>query len=279
MRPPTSTPPRTAEVSAVPSSTISVVIADDEPLARKGLRVWLRGEADITVVGEASSGPEAVKAIETLRPDLVFLDIRMPGLDGFQVLARAAPAHLPLVVFVTAYDSYALKAFETHALDYLLKPLTERRLHQALDRARWVLAAQEELEKKHRVMLQLLEARGSLQGQTPADPGASGYLKRFAVRDDNRYLLVNAEQVDWFDSAANYIRLHVGANAFLVRMTMNELEQKLDPQQFARIHRSTIVNISRVKEVTPDWHGEFDVKLNDGTNLRLTRTYRSRLLP
>jgi two-component system, LytTR family, response regulator len=104
-------------------------------------------------------------------------------------------------------------------------------------------------------------------------------LKRFAVRDDNRYLLVNTEQVDWFDSAANYIRLHVGANAFLVRMTMNELEQKLDPQQFARIHRSTIVNIARVKEVTPDWHGEFDVKLIDGTNLRLTRTYRNRLLP
>lgn len=277
MRPPTSIPTRT-DTTAAPSSTISVVIADDEPLARKGVRVWLRSEADITVVGEAANGLEAVKAIETLRPDLVFLDIRMPGLDGFQVLARAAPVHLPLVVFVTAYDSYALKAFETHALDYLLKPLTERRLHQALDRARWVLAAQEELEKKHDVLLQLLEARGSLHSQNSTD-GGGRYLKRFAVRDDNRYLLVNTEQVDWFDSAANYIRLHVGTNAFLVRMTMNELEQKLDPQQFARIHRSTIVNIARVKEVTPDWHGEFDVKLLDGTNLRLTRTYRNRLLP
>jgi Response regulator of the LytR/AlgR family len=129
------------------------------------------------------------------------------------------------------------------------------------------------------VLLQLLEARGSLHGQNPSDAGGGRYLKRFAVRDDNRYLLVNAEQVDWFDSAANYIRLHVGPSAFLVRMTMNELEQKLDPQQFARIHRSTIVNIARVKEVTPDWHGEFDVKLLDGTNLRLTRTYRNRLLP
>jgi len=140
-------------------------------------------------------------------------------------------------------------------------------------------ARYKELEKKHDVLLQLLEARGSLHGQNSADTGGGRYLKRFAVRDDNRYLLVNAEQVDWFDSAANYIRLHVGANAFLVRMTMNELEQKLDPQQFARIHRSTIVNIARVKEVTPDWHGEFDVKLLDGTNLRLTRTYRTRLLP
>ena len=278
MRPPTTTPTRNT-VSTAASSTISVLVADDEPLARKGLRVWLRSETDLTVVGEASSGQEAARAIETLRPDLVFLDIRMPGLDGFQVLARAAPVHLPLVIFVTAYDSYALKAFETHAVDYLLKPLTERRLRQAIDRARWVLAAQEELEKKHGGLLQMLESRGSLQGQPAADTSGGRYLSRFAVRDDNRYLLVTAEQVDWIDSAANYVRLHVGNNAYLIRMTMNELEQKLDPDRFARIHRSTIVNISRVKEVTPDWHGEFDVKLVDGTNLRLTRTYRQRLLP
>ena len=278
MRPPTTTPTRNT-VSTAASGTISVLVADDEPLARKGLRVWLRSETDLTVVGEASSGQEAVRAIETLRPDLVFLDIRMPGLDGFQVLARAAPVHLPLVIFVTAYDSYALKAFETHAVDYLLKPLTERRLRQAIDRARWVLAAQEELEKKHGGLLQMLESRESLQGQPPAEMNNGRYLSRFAVRDDNRYLLVTAEQVDWIDSAANYVRLHVGASSYLIRMTMNELEQKLDPDRFARIHRSTIVNIGRVKEVTPDWHGEFDVKLVDGTNLRLTRTYRQRLLP
>lgn len=278
MRPPTTTPTRNT-VSTAASGTISVLVADDEPLARKGLRVWLRSEADLTVVGEASSGQEAVRAIGTLRPDLVFLDIRMPGLDGFQVLARAAPVHLPLVIFVTAYDSYALKAFETHAVDYLLKPLTERRLRQAIDRARWVLAAQEELEKKHGGLLQMLESRESLQGQPPAEMNNGRYLSRFAVRDDNRYLLVTAEQVDWIDSAANYVRLHVGASSYLIRMTMNELEQKLDPDRFARIHRSTIVNIGRVKEVTPDWHGEFDVKLVDGTNLRLTRTYRQRLLP
>lgn len=257
-----------------------MLVADDEPLARKGVRVWLRAESDVTIVGEVGSGPEAARAIETLRPDLVFLDIRMPGLDGFQALARAAHVHLPLVIFVTAHDNYALKAFDTHAVDYLLKPLVERRFRQALDRARWALAAQEELERKHGGLLQLLESRGSLNSQQAQEaPAAGGYLKRFAVRDDNRYLLVNAEQVDWIDSAANYIRLHVGPNAYLIRMTMNELEQKLDPQQFARIHRSTIVNISRVKEVTPDWHGEFDVKIADGTNLRLTRTYRHRLLP
>jgi two-component system LytT family response regulator len=269
---------RNTETSAPSASTVSVLIADDEPLARKGLRTWLRTEIDMTVVGEATTGPEAVRAIGTLRPDLVLLDIRMPGLDGFQVIARAAPLHLPLVIFVTAHDSYALQAFEAHALDYLLKPLTERRLKQALDRARWVLAAQAELEKKHGGLVQMLESRGSLHGQA-GDAGPGRYVTRFAVRDDNRYLLVTTDQVDWFDSAANYVRLHVGANAYLIRMTMNELEQKLDPQHFARIHRSTIVNISRVKEVTPDWHGEFDVKLIDGTNLRLTRTYRHRLLP
>lgn len=253
---------------------ISVLIADDEPLARKGVRVWLRGENDVTVVGEAASGAEAVRAIASMRPDLVFLDIRMPSLDGFQVLERAAPVHLPLVVFVTAHDTYALKAFEAHAIDYLLKPLTENRFRRALDRARWALAAQEELEKKHGSVVQMLDARA-----TTATGATPGFLKRFAVRDDNRFLLITAEQVDWIDSAANYVRLHVGPSAYLVRMTMNELEQKLDPQHFARIHRSTMVNISRVKEVTPDWHGEFEVKLVDGTNLRLTRTYRHRLLP
>ena len=280
MRTATTPPTRGAEAPSPAPSTISVLIADDEPLARKGVRVWLRSETDLTVVGEAGGGHEAVRAIETLRPDLVFLDVRMPGLDGFQVLAKAAPVHLPLVIFVTAHDSYALKAFDTHAVDYLLKPLAERRFRQALDRARWALAAQEELERKHGGLLQLLESKGTLHGQAQPEPAVPGpYLKRFAVRDDNRYLLVTAEQVDWIDSAANYVRLHVGTGAFLIRMTMNELEQKLDPQQFARIHRSTIVNISRVKEVTPDWHGEFDVKLHDGTNLRLTRTYRHRLLP
>ena len=280
MRTATTPPTRGAEAPSPAPSTISVLIADDEPLARKGVRVWLRSETDVTVVGEAGGGHEAARAIETLRPDLVFLDVRMPGLDGFQVLAKAAPVHLPLVIFVTAHDSYALKAFDTHAVDYLLKPLAERRFRQALDRARWALAAQEELERKHGGLLQLLESKGTLHNQAQPEPAMPGlYLKRFAVRDDNRYLLVTAEQVDWIDSAANYVRLHVGTNAFLIRMTMNELEQKLDPQQFARIHRSTIVNISRVKEVTPDWHGEFDVKLHDGTNLRLTRTYRHRLLP
>jgi len=255
---------------------ISVLIADDEPLARKGVRVWLRSENDVTVVGEAASGTEAVRAIGSMRPDLVFLDIKMPSLDGFQVLERAAPVHLPLVVFVTAHDTYALKAFEAHAIDYLLKPLTETRFRRALDRARWALAAQEELEKKHTGVVQLLDSRSATAAGAST---TAGFLKRFAVRDDNRFVLVTTEQVDWIDSAANYVRLHVGPTAYLVRMTMNELEQKLDPQHFARIHRSTIVNIARVKEVTPDWHGEFDVKLIDGTTLRLTRTYRHRLLP
>jgi len=275
MRAPENTTP--AQEGLGPSKTISVLIADDEPLARKGVRVWLRTESDVTVVGEAGNGAEAVRAIQTLRPDLVFLDIRMPNGDGFQVLERAAAVHLPLVIFITAHNTYAPKAFETHAVDYLLKPLQERRFRQALDRARWTLAAQEELEKKHSGMAQLLDSRGG--GAAGTADSASRPLRRFAVRDENRFLLVTAEQVDWIDSAANYVRLHVGANTYLVRMTMNELELKLDPQQFARIHRSTMVNISRVKEVTPDWHGEFDVRLNDGTALRLTRTYRERLLP
>ena len=254
---------------------MTILIADDEPLARKGLRVWLRSEPDLSIVGEAGTGPETVRAIETLRPDLVFLDIKMPHLDGFQVLERVARVHLPLVIFTTAFDTYALKAFDAHALDYLLKPVTEPRFRRALERARSALAGQEERERKHEQLMRALDERSAAETAEAPPPR---YLRRFAVRDDERYLLVTTMQVDWIDSAANYVQLHVGPQSYFIRMTMNELEQKLDPQEFARIHRSTIVNISRVKEVTPDWHGEFDVKLADGTVLRLTRTYRNRLL-
>ena len=255
---------------------ISVLIADDEPLARKGIRVWLRAESDVTVVGETGTGTDTVRALETLRPDLVFLDVRMPQLDGFQVIERAAPVHLPLVIFTTAFDSYALKPFDADPPDYPLKPLTEERFRRALDRARRILAVQEEVEQKHGRLLRALDARSGPAPQ--GDAAGPVYLRRFAVRDQTRYLLVTTEQVDWIDSAANYVRLHIGPNSYLVRITMNELEHKLDPNQFARIHRSTMVNIGRIKEVTPDWHGEFDVKLADGTILRLTRTYRDRLL-
>jgi len=250
---------------------IRVLIVDDEPPARKVLRLRLAKEADIRIIGEAGSGPAAVEQITRLRPDLVFLDIQMPVMGGFEVLEQVAGVHLPVVVFVTAYDEYAVKAFDAHALDYLLKPFTLARFKRALERAREELAREGDLES-HRRLLELVRAHtsGRITGE---------YLMRLPVKKAGRYQLVDVERIDWIESAANYLRLHVGEESFLIRRTMKELERDLDPKRFARIHRSLAVNIDRVAEIRPDASGDFTVRLRDGTRLRMTRTYRTRLLP
>lgn len=253
------------------TSTIRTLIADDEPLARKGIRVRLEPQHDIDIVGEATDGEEAVEIIQTLKPDLVFLDVRMPGIDGFQVLERVASVHIPLTIFVTAYDSYAIRAFEVHAIDYLLKPLSEERLNAALQHVRHELLLRDELEASQNRLLRLLESvRGAGQD--------SHFSKRFVVRDKDKFVIVAAEDLDWIESAANYVELHSGKKLFLVRETMRTIESRLDPNQFVRIHRSTIVNISRIKEITREWTGDFEVMLLDGTKLRMSRSYQNRLL-
>jgi two-component system LytT family response regulator len=238
---------------------IRALIADDEPLAREGIRARLADQADIDVVGEAADGVEAVEAIANLAPDLLFLDVQMPGIDGFEVLRRLRAA-VPAVVLVTAYDRHAVKAFEAQALDFLLKPINTARFMEVLGRVRRSLAP-------------------------PAEPrslrtaSAAAHLTRFPVKDRERFLLLKPEEVEWIHSAANYAELHARGRSFLVRMTMSELEERLDPARFVRIHRSTIVNIDRVKEIQPEPHGEFQVVLQDGARLRLSRRYRDRLLP
>ena len=283
------------------TQVIRTVVVDDEPLAREGLRVRLSREDDVEIVGEAADGPSAVDAILAHRPDLVFLDVQIPGFDGFDVVARTASTHLPSIVFVTAYDRYALRAFEVHAIDYLLKPIAHRRFQDALGRVRRELGRRGEplpdadagpahdspsgsdadaLATFADRLRRLLDSRdGTSIGVPtgiPAEPPR--FAARFTVRDGERYVLVRVSDVDWAEASANYVRLHVGARTYQIRMTMAELERQLDPAQFTRIHRSAIVNLDRVREIRPEWHGEYEVALVTGATLRLSRGYRDRLL-
>ena len=250
------------------TTPLRTLIVDDEPLARQGLGVRLERESGITIVGESNDGPSAVAAILSLRPDLVFLDIQMPGCDGFEVISRVSREHLPGVIFVTAYDRFALQAFSVHALDYLLKPISDDRFRAALAHARGALARADDVAAE--------QVRALLDARETASP--SGYPVRFTVRDGERYVLIRTADVDWVESAANYLVLHAGTRSFQLRMTMNELERRLDPAQFARVHRSTLVNLDRVASIEPEPHGEYQVVLKSGARRRLSRTYRDRLL-
>lgn len=250
---------------------IRTLLVDDEPLAREGLRTRLALERDLEIVGEAGDGPAAVAAIKRHLPDLVVLDVQMPGLDGFEVLSRVAADCLPAVIFVTAYDRYALRAFEVHAVDYLLKPLDAARLHHAVDRVRRDLARGPAAPSEG--LIDLLGGRGRAAGE-----GDGAYTRRWAVREDEHFVLLRAEEVDWIEASANYVKFHARGRVYLLRGTMAALERTLDPRWFARIHRSTIVNLDRVREIRPEWHGDYDVVLATGDVLRLGRRYREGLL-
>jgi two-component system LytT family response regulator len=243
---------------------ITAFIVDDEKLAREGIRLMLKKEVDVDVVGEAADGPSAMKSISRTTPDLLFLDVKVPGLDGFEILDRCHRGPTPLVIFTTAYEKYAVKAFEAHAVDYLLKPIRASRLREAVQRARMELAKEQPPSA--------LEPAQTTMSKPPT-------LRRLVVRDHDRYLLLKATDLDWIQSAANYVQLHARGRCYLVRMTMNEIETQLEGLSFARIHRSTIVNIDRLTEIRPSPHGDFQVVLDNGTTLRLSRAYRDHLLP
>jgi two-component system LytT family response regulator len=261
-------------------STIRTLIADDEPLARKGIRVRLQPEQDISIIGEARDGDEAAETIQSLKPDLIFLDVQMPGVDGFQALERAAHVHIPLTIFITAHDSYAIRAFEVHAVDYLLKPVSPARLSAALQRVRQDLLMRDELEVSQNKLLRLLESvgRDNAPNQVRAADSTHHFSRRFVVRDREKFVIVYADEIDWIESAANYVEFHLGKKVFMIRETMRTIENRLDPNQFVRIHRSTIVNISRIKEITREGTGDFEVTLHDGKKLRMSRNYQNRLL-
>jgi len=245
---------------------IRALIVDDEPPARELIATLLRDEADVEVVGECANGRRAVAAIRELSPDLVFLDVRMPGLDGFGVLAELPPERWPLVVFVTAYDQHAVRAFEVHALDYLLKPFEYDRLHEAVRRARLKLNQPDGPLEQTR-LLALLE---ELQNKAPS-------WNRMVVRENGRVIFLKPDEIDWIEADGNYLRLRVGSKSYLLRETMNSAEARLADKKFLRVSRSAVVNLERIKEWQPLFHGDSVLVLKDGTRLTVTRVYREKL--
>jgi two-component system LytT family response regulator len=243
-----------------------VLIADDEPLGRARLRMLLAQEPWVEIVAECADAPATIAAIEKLRPELVFLDVQMPGGSGFDVIETVGAARMPFVIFVTAFDRYALRAFEVHALDYLLKPFDRDRFRDALTRAR---------ERIDRNPTGDLERR-LLALVTDLKPGPQP-LERFVIKSGGRVFFLRAADIEWIEAAGNYVKLHIGAETHVFRETMNSLEARLDPSVFFRIHRSHIVNIERVRELQPWFNGEYVVFLTSGARLTLSRGYRDKL--
>jgi two-component system, LytTR family, response regulator len=246
--------------------SIRTLIVDDEPLAREGMRLHLEEFDDIEIVGESDDGQSAIDAIRRLRPDLVFLDIQMPGVDGFGVVEALAEIvdPIPEIVFVTAYDQHALHAFETHALDYVLKPLDSERIDRTMQRVRRRFSNGRERNEQLGELLEYVRAR-------------ERYLQRIVVRSAGRYVILRTDDVDWIEAASNYAQLHIGTRVYSMRETMNGLESRLDPDQFLRVHRSVIVRIDRIREIEPLVQGDYVISLKDGTKITSSRTYRDRI--
>ena len=252
---------------------IRTLIVDDEPLARRNLRLLLEKDPQIEIVGECGNGREAVKGIAELSPDLIFLDIQMPEMDGFDVLESVGPDHIQAIIFVTAFDQYALKAFDVHALDYLLKPFDDERFAHALRQAKAQIEARE-INRLSRRLLALLDERES---QRVRSSRQSDYLTRLMIKVSGRVMLLKVNEIDFIEADGNYAKLHVGRKAHLLREKMHDLEARLDPAKFVRIHRSVIVNLDRIKEMQPHFNGDYIVVLEDGRQLRLSRTRRETL--
>src|ERR1044071_9928713 len=248
------------------SRKIKAMIVDDEPPARRNLRALLKAVPDIELVKECGNGRDAVTHIRALEPDLIFLDVQMPEMNGFEVLEQLTDLPLPVIIFVTAYDQYALKAFEVSALDYLLKPFDDARFHKALAQARRQIEQQDASELGRKLM--------TLLGTREVKADGPRYLTRLMVKTAGRVIFIRTEEIDWVEAYDNYLRLHVAGRAHLLRQTMNELEAALNPAQFARIHRSTIVNLDRVKELHTHFNGDHLVILHDNTELKLSRSRR-----
>ncbi len=245
---------------------IKTIIVDDEPLACRRIRRLLQSDDEVEVVAICTSGQEAVKAIEEHHPDLLFLDVQMPVMDGFGVLQAVDPALPPQIIFVTAYDQYAIQAFEVHALDYLLKPFDRERFAKSVSRAKEMIHQ----NQQKAITKELLTIRDELRVRPK-------YLDRLVIRTGGRIFFLKTQEIDWIEAHGKYVTIHSGKESHLLREGISSLEGDLNPGKFARIHRSTIVNVDRIKELLPWFHGDCKILLNDGTELMLSRHYRQRL--
>ncbi len=245
---------------------IRTVVADDEPLARTKLRVLLNDEPDVRIVAECANGLETIQAVRTYRPDLLLLDVEMPEIGGFEVLQALEAEETPFVIFTTAYNDYAVRAFEAEALDYLLKPFAGERLREAVGRARQQLALHEGIISPHRLREFLAHP-----------PSRSGFLERLVIKSAGRVVFLNVDEIDWIEAAANYVRIHTGKEFHLMRESISRMAEKLDSARFARVHRSVIVNVSKIRELQACNSGEYILVLRSGKQLPCSRGYRSAL--
>src|ERR1700722_9874782 len=259
-------------ISREPSTAAAIraIIADDERLAREKLRILLASEPNIKLVAECHDGQQALAAVRTCQADLLLLDIQMPGMDGFQVLNELLPEEMPVVIFTSAYDQYAIRAFEAHALDYLLKPFDQERLHHAIERARLELNKFREREITHRILDLLCQVKSEM---LPA-PSSEG---RLVIRAKGRVVFLNLSELDWIEASANYVRLNVGKESHPFRETIGRGSERLNTNHFVRVHRSTIVNVRKIKELIPVNSGEYIVVLKNGKELSCSRGYRAAL--
>jgi two-component system LytT family response regulator len=248
------------------SVRIRVLIVDDEPLARERIRDLLISDPQVEIVGECSDGREALAAVNQLSPDLLLLDIEMPEQDGFSLLESIAPEQMPAVIFVTAYDQYAVRAFDVYALDYLLKPFDRERFERALERAKAQVFGGGSGGVGRRILAALEEIK-----TRPV------HLERLVIKTNGHVFFLKADEIDWIEAEGNYVRLHTSKESYLLRDTISALESQLDPRKFLRVHRSAIVNIDRVQEMQPWFHGEYRIILHGGAQLTLSRSYREKL--
>lgn len=249
----------------IESPLIRVLLVDDESLAREMLREMLQDDLQVTIVGESCNGREALEAIRTHTPDLIFLDVQMPDLGGFEVL-EALGKEIPRVIFVTAYDQYAVRAFEVHALDYLLKPFDQERFDLSWERARAQILRDRDGGTDQRILALLEEMKAG-----------NKYLERLVVKASGRIYFLETAEIDWIEAEGNYVSVHCAKKSHLLRETISSLEAQLDPKKFLRIHRSSIVRIDRIQELQPWFHGEYRIILQNGTQLTLSRNYRDKL--
>ena len=248
------------------TTKIRTVIVDDEDLARERIQALLEEQPDIEIVGVCADGTTAIETIDREHPDLVFLDVQMPGMDGFEVVENLDREHVPAIVFVTAYDGHALRAFEINALDFLLKPFDQSRFEKALERAR----AQLSRDRNSLIDARLVSLLEGLHEERK-------YPERLIVKSGGRVFFVRTEDIDWVEASGNYVKIHAKGEAHLIRESMKNMETKLDAKTFVRIHRSAIVNIDRIKELEPWFHGEYVVIMRDGTRLTASRVFSERL--